>query len=215
MSEQKGRGSSARRRFVPATVVSGLAVAALSLTTLSGSSAGFAASITNSNNTAASGVLVMQETNSAGTTTCTSTDGGTVSTNSSTCTTINKFGGSTTMVPGQSVVTTVNIKNIGTVPANTFTLTPGSICTQSNNGALNGTATDFCAKLDIVVTSGATTVFNGTAATLAGATPIALSAPVAPGTSVPFTFTTTLSSTAGNTYQGLAASLPLTWTFNS
>jgi hypothetical protein len=113
------------------------------------------------------------------------------------------------------VVTTVNIKNIGTVPANTFTLTPGATCTQSNNGALNGTATDFCAKLGVVITSGSTAVFNGTAATLAGAAPITLATPVLPGASVPFTFTTTLSSAAGNTYQGLAASLPLTWTFNS
>ena len=203
------------RKVAPFTLVSGLAVAALSFTTLSGSLAGFAASITNSTNSAASGVLVMQETNAAGTVTCTSTDGGTVSTNSSTCSTINKFGGSTTMVPGVPVVTSVTIKNAGTVPANSFTLTPGATCTQSTNGALNGSATDFCSKLDVVITSGTTTIFDGTAASLAGAAPLALSTPVAPGASVPFTFTTTLSSTAGDTYQGLAASLPLTWTFNS
>lgn len=217
MNKMRGRGGSALRRIVPATLVSGVAVAALAMTTLSGSLAGFAASITNSNNTAASGVLVMQETSGSGTgtVTCTSTDGGTVSTNSSTCSTINKFGGSTTMVPGAPVTTTINIKNVGTVPANTFTLTPGATCTQSNNGALNGSATDFCAKLGVVITSGATTVFSGTAATLAGSAPISLPVPVAPGATVPFTFVTTLSSTAGNTYQGLAASLPMTWTFNS
>ncbi|MBU6496532.1 MAG: hypothetical protein KGR42_09030, partial [Acidobacteria bacterium] len=82
-------------------------------------------------------------------------------------------------------------------------------------GALNGSATDFCSKLDVVISSGTTTIFNGTAASLAGAAPLVLSTPVAPGASVPLTFTTTLSSTAGDTYQGLAASLPLTWTFNS
>ena len=178
---------------------------------------GFVASITNSNNTAATGALVMQEQNSGATVTCLSTDGGSVSTNAATCATINKFGGSTTMTPGNTVTTPITIKNIGTVAATTFTLTPGATCTQSNSGAQNGTATDLCAKLNVVISSGATTVFSGTLATLAGAAPAAFTMPAAPaaGVTVPFSFAVTLAPTAGNTYQGLQASLPLTWTFSS
>lgn len=184
---------------------------------LTGTMSGFVASITNSNNTAATGALVMQEQNSGATVTCLSTDGGSVSTNAATCATINKFGGSTTMTPGNTVTTPITIKNIGTVAASTFTLTPGGTCTQTNSGALNGTAVDLCAKLNVVITSGATTVFSGTAASLATATAAAFTMPTAPaaGTSVPFSFAVTLASSAGNAYQGLQASVPLTWSFSS
>jgi hypothetical protein len=204
-----------------ALVVPAVAVAAgvggtsmLSASVVSSNSA-FVASINNSANTAASGVLYMREQNSGATVTCLSTDGGTISTNSSTCSTINKFGGSTTMVPGTTVSTLVNITNMGTVSANTFTLTPAATCTQSNNGTPNGSATDICAKMNVVITSGATTVFTGTLATLAGHAAFTLGTPVVAGSTVPFTFAVTLDSTAGNTYQGLAASLPLSWSFTS
>ncbi len=35
----------------------------------------------------------------------------------------------------------------------------------------------------------------------------------AAGATVPFNFAVTLDQSAGNTYQGLAASVPMTWTF--
>ncbi|RFA23339.1 hypothetical protein [Subtercola boreus] len=206
-----------RRRFAPVALGAGVLGAVLLSLSLTGTMSGFVASITNSQNTAATGALVMQEQNSGATVTCLSTDGGSVSTNASTCATINKFGGSTTMTPGNTVTTPITIKNIGTVAATTFTLTPGATCTQTNVGTQNGTATDLCAKMNIVITSGATTVFSGTLASLAGAAPAAFTMPSAPaaGVLVPFSFAVTLASTAGNTYQGLQASLPLTWTFGS
>jgi len=209
---------SARRRFAPIAIATGVIGAALLATSMSGTLSGFAASITNSNNTAATGALVMQEQSSDATPiTCLSTDGGSVSTNTATCSTINKFGGSTTMIPGQTVTTAISIKNVGSVAASTFTLTPGATCTQGANGSLNGTATDLCAKLNVVIKSGAATVFTGTAASLAGAAASAFTMPAAPaaGVSVPFTIAVTLNAAAGNTYQGLSASLPLTWTFAS
>jgi hypothetical protein len=205
---------SKRRRFAPVAITTGVLGAVLLSVSMTGTLSGFVASITNSVNTAASGVLSMQETNAAGTVTCNSTDATTISTNAATCATINKFGGSTTMVPGVPVTTTVNIINTGTIAASTFTLTPGATCTQGRNGTVYGTATDFCAKLNVVIKSGTTTVFSGTAASLAGAAAITLVAPAA-GASTPYTFTTTLASTADNTYQGESASLPLTWTFGS
>ncbi|PDQ35859.1 MAG: hypothetical protein B5766_03955 [Candidatus Lumbricidophila eiseniae] len=204
-----------RRRRVPAAIIAALGGSALLSLSLTGTLSGFVASIANSTNTAATGTLIMQEQNSGQTVTCLSTDGGSISTNAATCTTINKFGGSTTMVPGGTGITTdITIKNTGTATASTFSLTPGATCTKSNNGTLNGTATDICDKMNIAITSDGTSVFSGTLEDLAGHAAFALSS-VAPGASVPFRFVVTLDSTAGNTYQGLAASVPLTWSFAS
>jgi hypothetical protein len=218
MSDQKHSSAPKRRRFTPIAITTGVLGALLLSASLTGSLAGFTASITNSTNTAASGTLVMQESNSASTPiVCTSTDGGSINTNTSTCAGINKLGGSTTMVPGVPVVTNISIKNVGTANAGTFTLAPTAACAQSNNGAVNGSASDLCSKLTVVITSGATTVFSGTAAQLGTATAASFTMPAAPAASVsvPFVFTVTLLSTAGNTYQGLSASVPLIWTFTS
>ncbi|MFZ6991796.1 hypothetical protein ACO0E1_07860 [Curtobacterium sp. RRHDQ66] len=206
-----------RLRFAPVALIAGIFAAVLLSLSLTGTLSGFAASITNSSNTAASGTLVMQEQNANASVTCLSTDGGSVSTNSATCSTINKFGGSTTMTPGVTVNTPITIKNTGTSAASTFTLTPGATCTQSANGTQNGTATDLCSKMNLVITSGSTTVFSGTLASFKGAAASAFSMPAAPaaGASVPFNFAVTLDSSAGNTYQGLAASVPMTWTFTA
>ncbi|PTL71463.1 hypothetical protein C1I63_00380 [Rathayibacter caricis DSM 15933] len=215
MSNHTATVKTKRVRFAPLVIATSIAAAALLSVSMSGTLSGFVASITNSNNTAASGTLVMEE-KSTGTTpvTCLSTDGGTVSTNTATCSTINKFGGSTNMTPGQTVTTAITIKNAGTVAANTFTLTPGATCAQTTNGTLSGTATDFCSKVKVVITSGTTEIFNGTAATLAGSAAKSLGA-VAAGVSTPFSIAVTLDSAANNTYQGLSASLPLTWSFAS
>lgn len=196
-------------------VAAGVGGTSMLSASVASSNSAFVASINNSTNTAASGVLFMREQNSGATVTCLSTDGGTISTNASTCSTINKFGGSTTMVPGSTISTLVNITNMGTVSASTFTLTPGATCTQSNNGTPNGSAIDLCSKMNVVITSGATNIFTGTLATLANHAAFTLGTPVAAGAVVPFTFAVTLDSTAGNTYQGLAAAMPLTWSFTS
>jgi hypothetical protein len=120
------------------------------------------------------------------------------------------------MIPGQTVTTPVTIKNTGTVAASTFTLTPGATCAQSNSGAANGTATDLCAKLSVVITNTTanTVVYSGTLAALAGSSAYTLPA-VAAGGTTGFSFAVTLASSAGNTYQGLQASLPLVWNYAS
>ena len=209
-----------RGRLTPLALLTGVLGAVILALSMNTSLAAFTASITNSVNTAAAGTLIMQEQNAAGTTTCLSTDGAgnNVATNAATCATINKYGGSTTMVPGQTVSTTVTIKNVGTAPAASFTLAPGT-CTQSGN--VTGSATDLCAKLGIVITQtvGTTnttiTPASSTLASLATGGTLTLTAPVAAGATVSFTFAVTLASAAGNTYQGLAASQPLVWTFTS
>ena len=211
--------STKRRRFTPVAVATGALAVALLAGTATGTLSGFTASITNPTNTAGSGVLTMSEATTGGSpVTCNSTDGGSVSTNTATCSGINKLGGNLTMVPGQAVATTVVIKNTGTVTANTFTLLPGSACTASNNGAVNGSAlATFCANMNVVITNGATTVFSGTAATLGTATAASFTMPatVAPGVSTTFVITTTLASSVTNTSQGLQVSVPLVWTFTA
>lgn len=208
-----------RLHFAPIAITTGVLATALLSLSMTGTLSGFIATITNDTNTAASGSLVMQETGPAAAT-CTSSTGG-LGTNSATCSTINKFGGLTTMVPGQSVTTTVTITNLGSVTGKNFTLAAPSACVQSANGAINGSALDLCSKLNVVITSGTSTpVFSGTAANLANATALttpAITQPanLAPGASLAFNFTVTLDSSAGNTYQGLGATMPLVWSFTS
>ena len=179
----------------------------------------FTASIGNSLNAAGMGTLVMQETNAAGTVTCLSTDGGSVSTNVAACSSINKYGGNLGMTAGTSAVTVANIKNVGTVDAVVFGLTPG-VCVQSATGAVAGTALDLCSKITVTITSGAATVFSGTAAALGSGGPIdvlsKLGVPkLVPSTQKAFTITATIDAAVGNTYQGLQVSQPMTWTFSS
>ena len=59
-----------------------------------------------------------------------------------------------------------------------------------------------------MVTTKTLTAFN-----TAGA--VTLAAPIAPNITVTYVFTVTFDSTAGNTYQGLSASQPMTWQFTS
>jgi hypothetical protein len=201
-----------RKKLVPIVLAGGLLAAGVLAASTTGTLGGFVATITNGTNTAASGVLTMHAASSDGTVTCDSTDGGGVSVNSATCSTLDEFGGSTTLTPGQSLTTNVAITNSGTVTAQSFALTAGD-CAQSNNGALNGTATDMCGMV-LKIVSGGTTLYNGTLAGFKANGPVSLSA-LAPGTSKSFAFTVAIPSSADNSYQGLKASLPLTWTFNS
>jgi len=209
-----------KRRFVLPAVIGGGAASLLLALSMSPTVAAFTASISNNTNTAGSGTLIMQETSGSGSSaaTCTSTDGvGGIGTNSATCSTINEYGGSAALVPGASVSTDVTITNTGSVPAKTFTLGAGA-CTQGNNGLVNGGATDLCSKITVNIVSSGKTIYNGTLA--AFTTPVdvlnkLVTTSVDAGTSVKFTFTVTLDTSADNTYAGLQASQPLTWTFNS
>jgi hypothetical protein len=189
---------------------------------------GFTASINNTNNSVASGTLLMSETQGA--TTCLSSAAGTVTVaNAGTCATINKLSGQTAAVPGTVYTSTVTIKNTGTIPANTFTLTPGG-CATTANGAVNGTDNaGFCGKVNVTIadTTGAAKCVlpAGTAAcaapssttTLAsiGTTPIALATPVAPNETRTYTFSVQVDNSATNAHQGLTANDTLTWAFAS
>jgi hypothetical protein len=209
-----------RRGLAPVAVVSGLAGSVLLSLSLTGSLSAFTAGITNDTNTAGAGTVVMKEirTSGTGTPTCTSTDTNSINTNAYTsCSSINKYGGLTNMVPGDAVMTTVTIENTGTAAIKKFTLTPGT-CTQSNNGSPNGNATDLCARINvrIQVTGGGQLIYNGAASAMTTTPRVVtvLPAPLSGAKSI-IDITVTLDATAGNTYQGLQASQPLTWTFSS
>lgn len=179
----------------------------------------FTASITAGANNASSGIIVMQETNSAGSITCLSTDGGGLVLDAASCSSINKYGGETGMRPGDGAVVLTYIKNVGTVPAASFSLNAGP-CVQSAAGPANGSATDLCSKFSVSITSGSSTVFTGTAAALGGVGGIDVLArlglaKVQAGLQIPITVTTTLDASAGNAYQGLTVSQPMTWTFSA
>jgi hypothetical protein len=179
----------------------------------------FTASISAGMNNASSGMIVMQETNSAGTITCLSTDGGGLLLDAASCSSINKFGGETGMRPGDGAVVVTNIKNVGTVAASSFALTAGP-CVQSAAGPASGSATDFCSKFAVSITSGSSSIFSGTAATLGSAGGIDVLArlglpKVQVGLQIPITVTTTMDASVGNSYQGLTVSQPMTWTFTA
>lgn len=178
----------------------------------------FTASIQNSVNGASSGILVMQERNSTGTVTCLSTDGGGLSSNVASCSTINKYGDVTPLM-GAGTVTLTYIKNMGSVDAATFAFAPAA-CVQSPSEAGAGTATDLCSKITVSITSGATSIFSGSAQSLAAGGPIdVLSklgiAKIAPGSEIGFTVTAKIDGTLSNAYQGLKLSQPMTWIFSS
>lgn len=207
LSRVRSSGGAVRRSAL--VTAAGLVASGMMAFTFSPAFAQFSASIQNTVNEAASGFIALEE--SSGALLCTSTDGTDISTNSSTCSTINKYGGNLAMEPGQTVSTSFSIENVGTIGADAFNLTAGA-CTQSANGSPNGSATDLCSQYTIVIKSGSTTLFSGTATALATQGTVNLdSLAPAPNVSVPFTIDVTLGN-VGNSYQGLKISQPLTWT---
>ena len=179
----------------------------------------FSASISGDANSAGTGTIVMREMDSSGTITCLSTDGGGLAVNAASCSAMNRYGGDMGMRPGDSVGIVTYIRNVGTVAAASFSLTPG-VCLQSATGTRPGSATDFCSRISVSITSDAATIFSGTAETLGAAGTIdVLSrlglARVEPGQQTPLTVTTTMDPAVDNSYQGLKVSQPLTWTFSA
>lgn len=209
-----------RIRFAPAALLGAAAASTVIALSMNGTLAGFVAQITNDTNNAAVGSLAMEETNADGSVICrsNSTD---ATTNAATCSTINKYGGSTTMVPGTAVATTVKIKNIGSVAASGFTLTPGA-CSQVNNGSVNGTATDLCSKMQLTLTKDGTTVAAGSGTLTSLNNKVVSLGTLAPNTTATFVFSIVLPTqntaqapTADNAYQGLQARQQLVWQFTS
>lgn len=107
------------------------------------------------------------------------------------------------MAPGHTSIANTGSGNAGT-------LNPGT-CTQAGSG----TANDLCSRMTTVITDDThhKQVFSGTFHALQERGPIRLPPPTA-GARTSFTFAVTLPAVIDNSYQGLSASLPMTWNFS-
>ncbi len=207
-----------RRRITGVALVTGAAGSLIVALSLGASLSGFVATITNSTNTASTAALAITETGTGGT--CNSYD------TTTSCTTINKYGGVTTpLLPGGSQTQVVTFTNKGTAAAASSSLTPGS-CVATTAGGLGsttppGTVTDpknLCSVLNIAVYKGSvatgTKLYDGSAALFTGTTPADLG-PLTTATPQAYTFVVSLPSTATTLVQGQQVSQPLAWTFNA
>jgi hypothetical protein len=218
-----------RRRSV---VLAGLLGTTVLAVTAGLSLGGFSAGITNPTNSYSSGTVVLKE--AAGATSCFSTGAGTTVTaaNTANCTTIDDFGGPINQGPGSAVTTQVlNLTNVGTINASTFTVAPGA-CTSAaaaNTAPYAGTDAAFCGHVDVTIQNDTTgtpscvypagagacpalsTTYN---LTTLGASPALSLGALAAGASDKFTVKTQIDAATTNADQGLAASVPFTWTLN-
>lgn len=178
--------------------------------------------ITNDDNSAGATAqyLALVETDGSNTCDTTTSPNNTVAA----CSTINKYGGNSTMSPGDSEVVDVTFTNPGTADGNTFSYAPGS-CTPTNGSG----GVDLCTDGDLTVTVACSTgaTYNAGAAIAAlgqSAAPGALvtktwtSAPAlaaTSGTAVTCRFTTTLDAAAPPVDAGSQVSQPITWTLDA
>lgn len=179
--------------------------------------------IANDTNTVATASAVILREVGPGPQTCLSSSG---VGNSSTCSTINKYGGtSSPLAPGGSQTTDVTFTNVGSASAATFVLTPGA-CTQTPTaGSGTPPAANVCTSGDLTVAvscSNGSTYAAGSAwtdlvstATAPGSLgTLTRTATLASGASWTCRFTVALSASASVLAQGITASQPLTWALN-
>lgn len=225
-----------RRRFRPGPrgLLLGASIIAATLMTLSVGgtlSAWTTATVTNTTNTAATAqAVILQEVGPDGTAghasqTCQSS---TDVSNSYSCTTINKYGGTATpLTPGTSVPTDVTFTNLGASAASTFVFTPGTCGQTPAAGTGTPAAADLCggASGDLTVAvscSNGSTYASGSAWTdlvQTAVKPGSLSvrtrtATLAAGAQWTCRVTVALSASASVLAQGITVSQPLTWTLN-
>lgn len=130
----------------------------------------------------------------------------------------NVYGGQT-LPFGESNTQTLTFTNTGTAPVTALTATAAT-CSQVSAGSAAGTATDFCDKVLVTITSGGVAVFDGTARAFGHAGPVDVLTPsgtrsVPPGQSVSLDITITMSPKMDNTYQGLQIDQPIQWRFGA
>jgi hypothetical protein len=180
--------------------------------------------IGNDTNTVATAAAVILREVGPGPQTCLSSSG---STNSFTCSTINKYGGTASpLAPGGSQSVDVVFSNVGSAPASTFVLGTGSCSQTPTAGSGTPPAANVCTSGDLTVaiscsngatyTAGSAWVDLVSAAGSPGGIPGTLThtATLAAGSSFTCRFTIALSASASVLAQGITASQPLTWTLN-
>ncbi len=161
-----------RIRFAPVALLAGIFAAVLLSPSITGTLSGFAASITNSSNTAATGTLVMQEQNAGA--------------NRHLPQHRRRLGLDERgdLLDDQQVRwqhdddagqhrehRDLDQEHRHRERRDLHAHFPVRPARQVGHGTQNGTATDLCAKMNLVITSGSTTVFTGTLASFKGAPP--------------------------------------------
>lgn len=212
-----------RRRAVPLLWISGALAATLLVLGVSGTLSSWTAAIlTNDTNTVATANAVILE-EAQGATTCFSSAS---ATNSSTCSTINKYGGvASPLSPGGSQTVDVTFTNVGASNASTFALAPGACSQSPTAGAGTPPAANVCTNGDLTVAVGCSpgTSYNAGAAwpdlVYAAAIPpaatkthTAASGDLNAAASWTCRFTVALGASANVADQGITVSQALTWT---
>lgn len=147
--------------------------------------------------------------------------------NSSTCSTVNKYGGTTSPLnPGGSQVTDVVFTNVGASAASSFVLTTGTCSQTPVAGSGSPAAANLCTNGDLTVaiscSTGATysagsawtDLVQAAVAPSSVAATLTHTATLAAGASFTCRFTVALSASASVLDQGITASQALTWTLN-
>ena len=215
----------AKRGQGPSLLWGASAVAALLLVlSTSGTlSSWTSAIISNDTNTVATAsAVILKEVGTSAT--CLSSSG---AANSVTCSTINKYGGTTSPLnPGGSQVTDVVFTNVGASAASSFVLTTGACSQTPVAGTGTPPANNLCTIGDLTVaiscSNGATYVAGSAWTDLvqAAVAPSSIAATLthtatlAAGASFTCRFTVALSAGASVLDQGITASQALTWTLN-
>lgn len=179
--------------------------------------------ITNDSNTAGATASYLALVETDGTNTCDTTSE--PNNTDASCSSINKYGGVSTMSPGDSQVVDVTFTNPGTAVGNTFSYTPGTCTPTNGTGGI-----DLCAGGDLTV---AVSCATGTTYSAGNVVAALSQAAVAPGslvtktwtaapalaaasaTGVTCRFTTALAATAPPVDAGSQVSQPVTWTLDA
>ena len=201
----------------------------VSIASGSGTFATFSAETTNAGNTFSTGTIVLSNTVNAGVACLSSAGGVDVNINAACAAVFN----ASVKKPGDSALNDLDLLNAGSLGAATLKLTAGA-CTASDAAgqSFHGTGNP-CTALDVYVQEwddaihttaihcwyGGAVVANTcdfsdntkTLAALATASPLTLAGGLTGGAHRYFTIGVQLPSTAGNTYQGRAATDTLTW----
>lgn len=214
----------AARRRTLALWASGATSAAVLILGVSGTlSSWTSALITNDDNSAGASAIYIALVETDGTNTCDTT---TEPSNTDTsCSTINKYGGNTSMSPGDSEVVDVTFTNPGTSDGNTFSYALGT-CTPTNGSGGVNLCTDGDLTLAVSCSTGATYSAGSAIAALgqSAAAPGSLTSKswagspaleAASASAVTCRFTTTLVSSAPPDDAGSQVTQPITWTLTA
>lgn len=221
------RRRAARRRSVAVIWLAGGCSAAVLVLGTNGALASWTSAVVgNDTNTVATAqAVILSETD--GSSTCRSSD---QTTNVSTCSSINTYGGTVSpLMPGGSRTVDVTFSNIGAAHATTFALAPGACSQTPTAGSGTPAATNLCtaaSELTVAVSCSPGATYAGGSAWIdlvhaAGVPPTATKTHTATGAELnagaqwTCRFTVALNAAASIASQNVTASQPLTWTLAS